>query len=178
VRETEHDLADCVGAVYERRPTAAPGSTSGSECVACSMPQRATLFFGGGPLVSHNVLMPADGSEIAYAAHFLAIDPYKAQARRDFAEARAHHLGRAKIGPEQDFLRSEYYFDFARHNERRHMIGGMAGIAEANPIGLFRGKAAGPFGERESCSFRPCCRICSAPSNYARSLPATSSPPA
>ena len=46
------------------------------------------------------------------------------------------------------FPRSEYYFDFARHHERRHMIGGMAGVAEATPIGLYRGEshrpAAGP----------------------------------
>ena len=76
--------------------------------------------------------MPPDPAEDLYAAHFHTVDPYVAQARRDFSTARTAHLGRAKVGeeltPESSFLKSEYYFDFARRHQRRHMIGGMAGV--------------------------------------------------
>jgi hypothetical protein len=95
--------------------------------------------------------MPADGSEAAYSAYFHASDPYAAKARYDFATARAYHLGRAKLGAElvaeNDFLHSEFYCDFARHHERRHVIGGMAGITEATPVLVFRGDDAGAFDE-------------------------------
>ncbi|MEJ1976301.1 MAG: hypothetical protein WDN49_09560 [Acetobacteraceae bacterium] len=150
--QTEHAVADCVGAVYEAAANGGSWLDVGKRLCCLLDAQRAMLRLGDGPRV-RNVLMPADGGEIVYAAHFHAVDPYRAQARRDFADARIHHLGRAKIGaelvPERIFLRSEYYFDFARHHERRHMIGGMAGITEATPIGFYRGEGARPFGERE-----------------------------
>lgn len=52
----------------------------------------------------------------------------------------------AELVAESDFLRSEYFFDFARHHERRHVIGGMAGIAEATPVLVFRNRT-GAFDE-------------------------------
>jgi hypothetical protein len=118
----------------------------------CPPPPRATLLLGGGPLGSQQRTHGRRWQRSRVLGAFPSIDPYKAQARRDFPEARVHHLGRAKISPElvpeQNFPRSEYYFDFARHHERRHMIGDMAGMAEAIPIGLYRGEshrpAAGP----------------------------------
>ncbi len=150
---TERDLADCVGAVYQAATNGGDWLDFGRQLCRLLDAQRATLRLGDSQNGARNVLMPADGSEPAYVAHFFAVDPYVARARLDFAEARTSHIGRARIGaelvPEEDFLRSEFYFDFARRHERRHMIGGMAGVADATPIGLFRGEGADPFGERE-----------------------------
>lgn len=146
--DIERDLADCVGAIYQA------GSGDGSwfevgERICRILEARRVLLNPGGPGGPSNLLMPADGSELAYAAHFHTADPYAAQARRDYVQARSYHLGNAKLGAElvaeDDFLRSEFYFDFARHHERRHMIGGMAGLAEATPVLVFRGDDAGAF---------------------------------
>jgi PAS domain-containing protein len=150
VKDTERHLADCVGAIYQAGAGDGSWLDVGERICRLMDAQRALLNLGG-PGGPSNLLMPSDGSEVTYAAHFHMSDPYAAKARRDFAEARAYHLGRAKLGAElvdeSDFLRSEYYFDFARHHERRHMIGGMAGISEANPVLLFRGDRAGAFDE-------------------------------
>jgi hypothetical protein len=136
VNDTERDLADCVGAIYQA------GTGDGSwfdvgERICRLMNARRALLNLGGPGGPRNLLMPADGSESVYSAYFHASDPYAAKACFDFATARAFHLGNAKLGAElvaeNDFLRSEYYFDFARHHERRHVIGGMAGLIEATP---------------------------------------------
>jgi hypothetical protein len=148
--DIERDLADCVGAIYQA------GSGDGSwldvgERMCRILEARRVLLNAGGPGGPGNLLMPADGSEMAYAAHFHKADPYAAKARRDFAQARSYHMGNAKLGAElvaeSDFLRSEFYVDFARHHERRHVIGGMAGIAEATPVLVFRGDDAGAFDE-------------------------------
>lgn len=150
MKDTERDLADCVGAIYQAGSGDGSWLEVGSRICRLLDAQRALLNLGGagGP---GNLLMPADGSEVAYAAHFHAADPYAAQARRDYAQARSYHLGNAKLGAElvaeTDFLHSAYYFDFARHHERRHMIGGMAGITEATPVLVFRGDRAGAFDE-------------------------------
>lgn len=147
---TERDLADCVGAIYQA------GAGDGSwldvgERICRLMDARRALLNLGGPGGPRNLLMPSDGSETAYSAHFHASDPYAAKARYDFATARAHHLGNAKLGAElvaeNDFLHSEFYYDFARHHERRHVIGGMAGIMEATPVLVFRGDDTGAFDE-------------------------------
>lgn len=150
--ETERDLADCVGAIYEAATEGGSWLDVGQRMRRLLDAQWARLRVDG-PRGMRNLLMPADESEAAYTAYFGTVDPFAAQARRDFAEARAYHLGRAKLGtdlvPDATFLRSEFYSDFARRYERRHMIGGMIGVTEASPIGLFRGDRAEPFGERE-----------------------------
>ncbi|HWJ73314.1 MAG TPA: hypothetical protein VNX29_09130 [Kaistia sp.] len=148
VVDIERDLADCVGAIYQA------GAGDGSwlevgERIRRIMDAQRIVLNPGGLVRPSNLLMPSDGSEAAYVAHFHAMDPYAAQARRDYAQARSYHLGNAKLGAElvaeNDFLRSEYYFDFARHHERRHMIGGMAGLADATPVLVFRDDRAGAF---------------------------------
>jgi DNA-binding CsgD family transcriptional regulator/PAS domain-containing protein len=150
VTDTERDLADCVGAIYQAGSGDGGWLDVGSRICRILGAERALLNLGepGGP---SNLLMPSDGSEFAYAAHFQTADPYAAKARRDFAEARSHHLGNAKLGAElvaeSDFLRSEFYADFARLHERRHTIGGMAGITEATPVLAFRSEKAGAFDE-------------------------------
>ncbi|MDQ0509927.1 PAS domain-containing protein [Ancylobacter amanitiformis] len=150
MKDTERELADCVGAIYQA------GAGDGSwldvgDRICRIMDARRALLVLGGPGGPRNVLMPADGSESAYSGYFHARDPYAAKARHDFATARAHHLGNAKLGAElvaeNDLLRSEYYFDFARHHERRHVIGGMAGLTEATPILVSRGDESGAFDE-------------------------------
>ncbi|MFG1278881.1 hypothetical protein [Xanthobacter autotrophicus] len=150
MKDTERELADCVGAIYQA------GAGDGSwfdvgERICRIMDARRALLILGGPGGPRNLLMPADGSEIAYSDYFHARDPYAAKARYDFATARAYHLGNAKLGAElvaeTELLRSEYYFDFARHHERRHVIGGMAGLTEATPILVSRGDDTGAFDE-------------------------------
>jgi hypothetical protein len=153
VAETERDLADCVGAIYETAANHGSWLDVGTRLCRMFNAPRAMLWIDDRPGGPRNVLMPRDDSESVYAAHFFRIDPYVAQARSDFADARSHHLGRAKVGTElvleRTFLRSEYYNDFARLHGRRHLIGGMAGLTEAAPLGLYRGEGKDPFGERD-----------------------------
>ena len=148
--DTERDLADCVGAIYQAGAGDGSWLDVGQRVCRLMDAERALLNLGG-PSGPRNLLMPPDGSEAAYAAHFHAADPYAAKARYDFATARVHHLGNAKLGAElvaeTDFLHSEFYFDFARLHGRRHVIGGMAGILEATPVLVFRGDDAGAFDE-------------------------------
>jgi hypothetical protein len=143
--------------------------------------QRVMLRIAGRPgSVPQNVLMPADDSEAIYLAYYHLLNPYFAQARRDFAEARSRHLATVKLGPElvreRSFLRSEYYSDFARHHERRHLLAGMVGVGDVAPVGLFRAEGAGPFGARERRLLRRCCRTCNARWNCARASVRTSRP--
>lgn len=151
--ETERELADCVGAIYEAATDRSRWLDVGERIRRLFNVPRATLRLGDGPDAVANVLMPPDGSETIYAAHFHKVNPYVTRARRDFGDARTHHLGRARIGaelvPDESFLRGEYYTDFARLHGRRHMIGGMVGVTEATPISLFRGEGEEQFGAKD-----------------------------
>lgn len=151
--DSERALADCVGAVYEAAASGDDWLAAGERIRRLLDARSATLFLGTRSHTTRNVLMAAGPGEAVYAAYFRFVDPYVARAGRDFAEARVHHLGRAKTGselvPDASFVRSEYYSDFARRNERRHMIGGMLGVSAATPIGLYRGEDSDPFGAPE-----------------------------
>ncbi len=153
--DSERDLADCVGALYEAATGGGSWLDLGSRMCRVFDAQGAKLDVEGvDEFGLRNVLMPHDDGEAAYAAYFHRLDPYRARARVDFAEARGYHLGRARLGaelvPERGFLKSEYFNDFARHHGRRHLIGGMAGVTRATPLSLFRETGARPFGEREA----------------------------
>ena len=151
--DIERDLADCVGAVYEAAASNGDWLEAGERIRRLLDARRGALFLEDGPGGLRNVLAAADPGEAAYAAHFGSLNPYAARAARDFAAARVHHVGTAKVGaelvPDETFLRSEYYFDFARLYERRHMVGGVLGTSQVVPLGFFRGDDADPFGERE-----------------------------
>jgi DNA-binding CsgD family transcriptional regulator len=153
VADTERELADCVGAIYEAAANGGSWLDVGQRICSLLDAQRAFLRIGADPAQARNVLMLPDESEALYAQRFHALNPHVARARSDFAEARARHLGRARLGsdivPDTEFLRSEYYTDFARHYERRHMLGGMVGIGEATPVSVFRGEGTRPFGAPE-----------------------------
>jgi DNA-binding NarL/FixJ family response regulator/PAS domain-containing protein len=149
VADNERELADCVGAIYEAAAQGGDWLDVGERLRRLFSAPRAMLRIASGPHASPNILMTPDGSETIYAAHFHLVDPFVARARRDFDKARADHIGRAKVSaelvPEKTFLRSEFYADFARLHGRRHMIGGMVGIADASPVALFRGEGESPF---------------------------------
>jgi PAS domain-containing protein len=152
--DTEQALADCVGAVYEAATGGDGWLDVGRRMLRLLDARFASLYFrdcASGKV--RNLLAPPDSAEALYAAYFLGVDPYVAQARRDFATARAVHLGRAKVGeelvPDRAFLDSEYYTDFARPHQRRHMIGGLIGVAQPTPVGLFRGDDSEAFGPHE-----------------------------
>jgi PAS domain-containing protein len=151
--ETESDVADSVGAVYEAAAGAGDWQDVGERLRRLLGARRSMLVLEDRSGTPRNVLMGADPAEAAYAAHFRTVDPYVQKARVDFAEARLEHIGRARIGadlvPDAAFLRSEYYYDFARRHERRHMLGGMLGLSQPAPIGFFRGDDSEPFGERD-----------------------------
>lgn len=153
VADTEHELAECVGAIYEAAANGGNWERVGTHLCQLTGAQRAQLRIAdrGGP--ARNVMMPFDDSEAIYLAYYHRLNPYLIQARRDFAEARTRHLANVMFGPElvpeQSFMRSEYYCDFARHHERRHLLAGMIGVTEVMPFGLFRADDAEPFGEAE-----------------------------
>ena len=151
--DTERDLADCVGAIYEAAAHGGSWLDVGQRVCRLLDAQRVTLRLGRSQAEARNVLMRPDESDVIYAARFHALNPHIARAQRDFSEARAQHLRRAQVGtdivPDATFLRSEYYADFARHYERRHMLGGMVGVGDAMPVGVFRAEGTRPFGEVE-----------------------------
>lgn len=151
--DIERDLADCVGAIYEAATHGDSWLDVGQRICRLLDAQRATLRLGPSQAEARNVLMRPDESDALYAARFHALNPHIARAKRDFSEARAQHLRRAQVGtdlvPDASFLRSEYYSDFARHYERRHMLGGMVGVGDAMPIGVFRAEGTRPFGDAE-----------------------------
>ena len=146
--DKEKGLADCVGAIYE----AASGNGSwldvGARLRSLLDASTATLVLERDG-VACNALMRADEIPGLFNPHIQALNPYRARARRDFAAARILHLGTARIGselvPDRELTSSAYYGDFARLHGMHHMIGGMVGVAEATPIGLFRGPRASPF---------------------------------
>lgn len=150
---TENDIADCVGAIYEAAANGGSWENVGSRLCRLTDAQRAQLRFADRDGAARNVMMPFDESEALYLAYYHPINPYLVRARRDFAEARPRHLASVMLGPElvpeQTFLRSEYYSDFARHHERRHLLAGMIGVTEVIPFGLFRANDAKPFGVEE-----------------------------
>jgi hypothetical protein len=153
VVDIERDLADCVGAVYEAAASNGDWLDAGERIRRLLDARHGMLFLEGRSGTLRNVLTRSDPGEPDYAAHFRSLNPYIAKAARDFADARVRHLGRAQVGaelvPDEAFLRSEYYFDFARRYERRHMVGGVLGTSQVAPMGFFRGDDADPFGERE-----------------------------
>lgn len=151
--QTEREIADCVGAIYEASTGGGDWNQVGDRLRRLTNARRAILRAPDGNGSSRNLLMNVDEGDAVYAAYYHSIDPYTSRARRDFAEERSGHLGRARIGAEivaeDAFLRSEYYVDFARRHARRHMLGGMVGVGQANPIGLFRDDASQPFGAHD-----------------------------
>jgi DNA-binding CsgD family transcriptional regulator/PAS domain-containing protein len=153
VPDTENDLADCVGAIYEAAANGGSWENVGARLRRLTGAQRAQLRIADRDGAWHNVMMPRDESDAIYLAYYHPLNPYQIQARRDFAEARTLHIGTVRLGPElvpdQTFLRSEYYCDFARHHERRHLLAGLVGVTEVMPLGLFRANDAKPFGIEE-----------------------------
>jgi DNA-binding CsgD family transcriptional regulator len=154
VPESDRDLADCVGAIYE----AATGSGSwqhvGERLRRLMSASRVSLRIDGGGGPARNVLMALDECETVYAAYYHSIDPFSSRARYDFDEERTGHLGRTRIGgelvAEKEFLHSEFYVDFARRHERRHLLGGMMGVKAASPLGIFRPDGGRPFDARDA----------------------------
>jgi PAS domain-containing protein len=153
VVDVERELTDCVGTIYEAAASNDDWLQAGERIRRLLEARRGALFLEDKRGGLRNVLAAPDPGEAAYAAHFGSLNPYAARAARDFAAARVHHVGTAKVGaelvPDEIFLRSEYYFDFARRYERRHMVGGVLGTSQVVPMGFFRGDDADPFGERE-----------------------------
>jgi DNA-binding CsgD family transcriptional regulator len=153
VADTERDLADCVGAIYEAATHGGSWLDVGQRICRLLDAQRVTLRLGRSQAEARNVLMRPDESDLIYMARFHALNPHIARAQRDFNEAPVQHLRRAQIGtdvvPDAIFLRSEYYADFARHYGRRHMLGGMVGVGDAMPVGVFRAEGTRPFGESD-----------------------------
>jgi DNA-binding CsgD family transcriptional regulator len=153
VANTESELAECVGAIYEAAANVGNWEGVGRRLCQLLGAQRAQLRIADRCGGARNVMMPFDDSEAIYLAHYHRLNPYLVKARRDFAEARTRHLGNVMLGPElvpeQSFLSSEYYCDFARHHERRHLLAGLIGVTEVMPFGLFRADDAQPFGSEE-----------------------------
>ncbi len=151
---SEADLADCVGAIYEAAANAGDWKDVGDRIRAITGAQRATFSLADERGRFHNVLRSADESETLYNTYYHLVDPYRERARRDYGRDRARHLCTAKVGAElvteEHLLRSEYYIDYARHHQRRYMMGGMIGVVGSTPIGLFRGDDAHPF-EASDC---------------------------
>lgn len=152
--DTESELADCVGAIYEAAANGGSWEGVGSRLCRLIDAQRATLRMGQGSVTPpRNLLMAPDESETLYLAYYHQLNPYFGRARRDFADSRSLHLTTVRFGPElvpeQAFLRSEFYCDYARHHERRHVLAGMIGLDEVMPFGLFRANDAQPFGAQE-----------------------------
>jgi DNA-binding NarL/FixJ family response regulator len=152
VPDTENDLADCVGAIYEAAANGGNWESVGTRLCRLTDAQRALLRIGERGQ-SRNVLMPFEESETVYLAYYHSLNPYTARARHDFTEDRTRYLAGVVLGPElvpdQTFLSSEYYCDFARHHERRHLLTGMIGVTEPMPFGLFRANGAKAFGITE-----------------------------
>jgi PAS domain-containing protein len=154
VTDPDSELADCVGAIYEAAANCGSWEGVGARLCRLSGAQRAMLRMGDGRVTPpRNLLMAPDESETIYLAYYHQLNPYFGRARRDFANARTQHLTTVKFGPElvpeQAFLHSEFYCDYARHHERRHLLAGMIGLSEVMPVGLFRADDAEPFGPPE-----------------------------
>jgi DNA-binding NarL/FixJ family response regulator len=154
VADTESELADCVGAIYDAAANGGRWEGVGARLCRLTNAQRVMLRMGDRIAVPpRNLLMAPDESETIYLAYYHQLNPYFARARRDFADARTRHLTTVRFGaelvPEQAFLHSEFYCDYARHHERRHLLAGMIGLGEVMPLGLFRADDAQPFGAQE-----------------------------
>ncbi|MBS0219645.1 MAG: hypothetical protein JSR91_02780 [Proteobacteria bacterium] len=152
--DTERELADCVGAIYEAAANGESWEDVGARLCRLTGAQRAMLRMSNGSAAPPgNLLMAPDESETIYLAYYHQLNPYFGRARRDFADARTRHLATVRFGPElvpeQAFLRSEFYCDYARHHERRHLLAGMIGLGNVMPFGLFRADDARPFGTHE-----------------------------
>ncbi len=98
--------------------------------------------------------MPLGEADAVYASYYHRLNPYAARARADYGDNRNFHIGRAQTGealvPDEAFLRSEYYNDFASRYERRYMAGGILGVRQAMPLALFRGGGHRPFEDRDT----------------------------
>lgn len=148
-RDQQSAVMACIGTLYD----AASGSVSwvdvGVELCCLFAADRASLIIPSALGRPRELLALPSEADDAYAAYFHRVDPIRRQAQRDFAQARQHHLMRTKLGPEivpdEEFLRSEYYADFARHHGRRYVVGGMLGGQHPTPIGLHRAESSSPF---------------------------------
>ncbi|TDR90233.1 helix-turn-helix transcriptional regulator [Enterovirga rhinocerotis] len=151
--DTERDIADCVGAVYEAATGGGDWRPAGTRICRLLDAQSATFRLGDGAGASRNVLSTSDDAEAAYIAYYHHVNPFMQVARRVFRRSREQTVGRVRRGeqvvPDADFMASEYYHDFARHHGRRHMISGMVGLGEATPLAFFRADGTEPFGERD-----------------------------
>ena len=123
--DIENDIADCVGAIYEAAANGGSWQDVGMRLRRLTDAQRAQLRIADRDGAAHNIMMPPDEGEAIYLAYYHPLNPYLVQARRDFAEARTHHLGKVMLGPElvpeQAFLRSEYYCDFPHGRVARRL---------------------------------------------------------
>ena len=99
--DTESELADCVGAIYEAAANGGSWEAVGARLCRLTGAQRAMLRMGVGKAEPpRNLLMAPDESEALYLAYYHQLNPYFGRARRDFADAPKRHLATVKFGPE------------------------------------------------------------------------------
>jgi DNA-binding CsgD family transcriptional regulator/PAS domain-containing protein len=156
---SERLVGTLIEEIYEAGTGGAPWSTVGEGLIRLVRAGSASLFHvnpaEGEDGVIFRGALPREAEE-AYLGHYRAIDLWTARAA-------AASLGRGPsappavwisgtLVPDDEYVRSEFYADFARGLGLRHMVGAVLPLGQAGvmPIGLHRPDRAEPFAREEA----------------------------
>lgn len=112
--------------------------------------ENATLSLDQEQGGARNLLRPFDASEASYLNYYRKIDPIRASAARVFSSTQgpAVRMEREFVS-EANYLRSEFYADYARQEGQQFSIVGAIGDEGGTLIGFFRDAKGVAFSERE-----------------------------
>jgi len=96
-----------------------------------------------------NISLLEDEAWGDYAAYYHKIDPFRGSIARGQLAAEGVGQFGSDIVPDEEFLKGEYYADFAARFGHRHSITARFGQGDAAMIGILRNEAAGEFSQNE-----------------------------
>lgn len=140
------DTANLIGELYEAATGMHDWLTVSRSLCDLLEAEGASLSVALGNATPHNLLRPDDASETAYVNFYRKIDPIRAAAARLLLpQAQQGIRTERELVPEADYLRSEFYQDFARHANQRYMMVAAVGDFDNTMLAFFRGDRRDPF---------------------------------
>ncbi|MBE9607700.1 hypothetical protein IAI18_22745 [Acetobacteraceae bacterium H6797] len=143
------DLDLIIDTIYDAASGEGSWFTFGDRLANLARAQKVSLNLKRPDGGYDNISLREDEAWPDYASYYHKIDPFRGSiAKGQLALEGVGQFGR-DIVPDEEFLRSEYYADFASRYGHRHSITARFGQGDAAMIGVLRNEAAGDFGPED-----------------------------
>ena len=147
----ERKLSALIGTIYDASTNVLSWTELGDQLCAYLAAERVYLGIPQPDGTLPNLLRAPDPFDASYSEHYHKADPFRinaaAAARRKLIAPyviRGEHMS-----PKSEFVRSEYYADYARRRGTRHSLGAQIDTQGQILMGVFRVSNIGPFAPQD-----------------------------